>query len=192
MQTAGLFLAYKTRAAHTIWVIPMKKLSMKKRFLLLFILLACVLVPFVSYTATNRTSPLIRENNKKLAESIQNLPSGETHLNDVASFDWDYLYSFPADTSKEAIIEQTQVSSPDGILSPGTQDDVNLFFVKGDAIVASICGKSENLKYRLSLDAAPSRYVCISRQDNPPLTVERSGEIVTLKLPDGYDPYIDL
>lgn len=170
----------------------MKKLTNKKRFLLLFIILVCFFVPMFSLTATNRTSPQIRENNKKLAESIKALVSGEKNLNDIANFEWDYLYSFPTNTSKDDIIRLTGVSSANGILPPTSDTQINLLFVKGNEVVGSICGEKDNLKYNFDFGVLTSRYVCISHNDNPLLSVEMSGEIVTLKLPDGYSPYVEL
>ena len=96
----------------------MKKLTTKKRFLLLFIILVCFLVPMFSYTATNRTSPQIRENNKKLAESIKALVSGEKNLNDITDFEWDYLYSFPSNISKDEMVQITGTASSNGMIPP--------------------------------------------------------------------------
>mgnify|MGYP001853019357 CR=1 FL=1 len=163
------------------------KLSTKKRFLLLFIILVCFMVPMFSYTATNRTSPQIRENNKKLAESIKALTSGETHLNEIADFEWDYLYSFPAGTSIEEMMRLSGTSSKDGMISPSSSDQVNLLFVRVDATVASICGETNNLKYDFDFGVMTSRYVRIGHGDNPLLSVEVSDGIVTLRLPEGYE-----
>lgn len=168
----------------------MKKLTEKKRFLLLFIILVCVLVPMFSYTATNRTSPQIRENNKKLASSIQSLVSGETHLNEIADFAWDDLYSFPADTSTDEMMRLAGTDSENGLISPATDTQVNLLFVKDGEAVASICGESENLHYDFDFKPLTSGYVRIRHDDNPLLLVDVSGGVVTLRLPDGYDPYV--
>lgn len=170
----------------------MKKITTKKRFLLLFIILVCFLVPMFSMTASNRTSPIIRENNKKLAESIKTLVSGEKSLNEIANFEWDYLYSFPANTSKDEMVHLSGVSSENGIIPPTSDTQVNLLFVKNGEVVGSICGESSHLKYDFQFGVLTSRYVCISHNDNPLLSVEVSGEIVTLSLPNGYSPYVAL
>ena len=170
----------------------MKKLTTKKRFLLLFIILVCFLVPMFSYTATNRTSPQIRENNKKLAESIKALVSGEKNLNDITDFEWDYLYSFPSNISKDEMVQITGTASSNGMIPPTSDTQVNLLFVKSDEVVASICGEKENLHYDFDFGILTSRYVRISHNDNPLLSVEVSEGIATLKLPDDFSPYVAL
>lgn len=170
----------------------MKKLTTKKRFLLLFIILVCFLVPMFSYTATNRTSPQIRENNKKLAESIRSLVSGQKNLNEIADFEWDDLYSFPAGTSVEDMMRLAGTSSENGLIAPTSEEQVNLLFVKDNEAVGSICGESANLKYDFDFGVMTSRYVHISHEDNPLLLVEVSGDMATLKLPEGYDPYVEM
>ena len=100
-------------------------------------------------------NPVVAINNSKLKASITSISSERVELNDVAPFAWDAVYTFQpyADRSE---IEETIGFKSNSIQETVSEGMVQLLFVKGERVVASVCGHAGALGYRIEF---PDRIV---------------------------------
>ena len=93
-------------------------------------------------------NPIITYHNYQLKQSIRTISKSEVTLNEIVPFAWETIYTFSPYTSRSEIEEII------GFKSSAVQEAVNegmvqLLFVKGSSVVASVCGYAENLGYRV-------------------------------------------
>lgn len=91
-------------------------------------------------------NPVVAYHNHELGKAITSLNTRETTLNAVVPFEWDLVYTFAPYTSQSEIEELIGFRSG-SIRMAVNEGMVQLLFVKGDRVVASICGYDSSLGY---------------------------------------------
>ena len=90
----------------------------------------------------------------------------EVAFDDLASFDWDYVYSFDPYISEEEINNILGFNS--GIdLKTMDENTENLIFVNDNEVICYIAGFSGKLKFAFDLGEINNRHVKISKSDQP-------------------------
>lgn len=100
--------------------------------------------------------PAVAWHNNRLKQKILSLKQGEVvTLDALVPFPWETVYTFPPYTSRKEIEERIgfQSGSVQETVSEGM---VQLLFVKGTTVTASICGYADALGYRVTLDESVS------------------------------------
>lgn len=120
---------------------------MKKKYIL-FLLLA---VLYLGYLYIG--NPMVAYHNHTLKESITSLKGNEiVTLDAVVPFAWDKVYTLAPYTTKEEMAEIIGFQS--GSLHKTVNEGmVQLLFVKGQRVTASVCGYASALGYRISFDS---------------------------------------
>lgn len=142
-----------------------------------FILAVVSFALFINNTWKNSE---IDRNNEKLKQAILSIDSSTVTLNEIVPFDWDIVYTFSPYTSKE------DIEAVVGIKSHAIQQTVNegmvqLIFIKGQEVVSSVCGYSENLGYSISfLEDNLGDYYSIHFAERAEFSVERNNNIIEL------------
>lgn len=136
--------------------------------LLLACLLLCVLIG----------NPMTAAHGRALKQAILDLPEDtETvSLNETVPFAWDTVYTFAPYTDRETIEAAIGFSSP-AIRETVNEGMVQLIFVKGHTVTASVCGYADALGYEMILPGES-----VSREDNASCAVSRAGGVVTLRV----------
>lgn len=99
-------------------------------------------------------NPAIAYRNYKLKNAILSVGSVEAvTLNDITPYKWDTVYTFAPYTSRQAIEEIIGFKSR-YVKETVSEGMVQLLFVKGDSVVASVCGYADNLGYRVEFSGA--------------------------------------
>ncbi len=116
---------------------------MKKRTGMLVLTIVCVFM--VIYLAIG--NPIVFYHNQQLKKSITSLEDNQkVTLNEIVPFDWDIVYTFEPYTSREEIEEIIGFQS-DSIRETVNEGMVQLLFVKGKTVTASVCGYPDKLGY---------------------------------------------
>lgn len=99
-------------------------------------------------------NPAIAYRNYRLKNAILSVGSGEAvTLNDITPYKWDTVYTFEPYTSRQAIEEIIGFKSR-YVKETVSEGMVQLLFVKGDSVVASVCGYADNLGYQVEFNGA--------------------------------------
>lgn len=123
------------------------KIMKKRKLVLLLIILVLLSVGLLT-----AYKPRITVNNIKLKKALTGVSDVErVSLDEVVPFKWDKVYTFAPYTSKEEIEETIGLSSS-AITETVNEGMVQLIFVKGDKIVASVCGYAESLGYSVQFE----------------------------------------
>ncbi len=123
-------------------------------------------------------NPVVAIHNRELREAVTSVSGTEAvSLNDVVPFDWDTLYTFSPYTS-EAEIEKAIGFKSGSIHETVSEGMVQLLFVKGKAITASVCGYPENLGYNIIFPCFPES---VSRTENAIFSVDNVPGATMLK-----------
>lgn len=119
---------------------------MKKRIGMLVITIVCVfLVIFLTIG-----NPTVFYHNQQLKKSMTSLEDNQkVTLNEIVPFDWDIVYTFEPYTSREEIEEIIGFQS-DSISETVNEGMVQLLFVKGKTVTASVCGYPGKLGYSVT------------------------------------------
>lgn len=96
-------------------------------------------------------NPVVSYHNGQLRSALTGLEEGTCTLDEVVPFQWDTVYTFPPYTTREEMEETIGVSSP-AIQEAVSEGMVQLIFVSGDQVTASVCGYPENLGYEITFD----------------------------------------
>lgn len=136
------------------------------------LLLACLLLYVLIGT------PMTAAHGRALEQAIRALPEDTktVSLNETVPFAWDTVYTFAPYTDRETIEAAIGFSSP-AIRETVNEGMVQLIFVKGRTVTASICGYADALGYEIVLPGAS-----VSREDNASCSVSRAGGVVTLRV----------
>lgn len=119
-------------------------------------------------------NPAIAYRNYKLKNAILSVDSGQTiSLNDITPYEWDTVYTFDPYTSRQEIEEIIGFKSR-YIKETVSEGMVQLLFVKGDSVAASVCGYADNLGYRVEFNGA------IDYADEAEFSVSKNEGIVAL------------
>ena len=119
---------------------------MKKRTGMLVITIVCVFL--VIFLAIG--NPIIFYHNQQLKRSITSLEDNQkVTLNEIVPFDWEIVYTFAPYTSREEIEEIIGFDS-DSISETISEGMVQLLFVKGKTVTASVCGYPSKLGYSVT------------------------------------------
>ena len=118
-------------------------------------------------------SSVVNENNSFFAKAVKGITTDEIALNDITAFDWDTVYTFPPYTSKESIEEIIGFES-NSIEETVSEGMTQLLFVKGQEVVCSICGYSNNLGYGFLFGAYSGDYLAIDKNDDATFAVSNS------------------
>lgn len=119
----------------------------KKKIVIIIPVIAIILI--IAYYIVG--NPFVRFNNYRLKQSIKAISKTEVTLNEVVPFEWDAVYTFEPYTSK-AEIEKIIGFKSNEIEETISEGMVQLLFVKGGSIPASVCGYAENLGYELKFE----------------------------------------
>lgn len=116
---------------------------MKKRIGMLALTIVGVFL--VIYLAIG--NPIVFYHNQQLKKSITSLEGNQkVTFNEIVPFDWDMVYTFEPYTSREEIEEIIGFQS-DSIRETVNEGMVQLLFIKGKTVTASVCGYPGNLGY---------------------------------------------
>ncbi len=116
-------------------------------------------------------NPVVAINNRELREAVTSVSGVEAvSLNEIVPFDWDTLYTFSPYTS-EAEIEEAIGFKSVSIQETVSEGMVQLLFVKGRTITASVCGYPDNLGYNIIFPCFPES---ISHAENAIFSVDNS------------------
>lgn len=119
---------------------------MKKRTGMLVITIVCVFL--VIFLAIG--NPIVFYHNQQLKRSITSLEGNQkVTFNEIVPFDWDMVYTFEPYTSREEIEEIIGFQS-DSISETVNEGMVQLLFVKGTTVTASVCGYPGKLGYSVT------------------------------------------
>lgn len=143
---------------------------MKKKIIVPISLIAIIFLLVFLMTG----SPLVACHNYELKKSVLSV-SGETQvtLNEIVPFDWDIVYTFSPYTSRNEI-EKIIGFSSHSIRETVNEGMVQLLFVKGDSVVASVCGYADNLGYRITFKDS------VRFEEKAVFAVDTNAGIVTL------------
>lgn len=122
-------------------------------------------------------NPVLHAHNRALGRAIAALPEGteQVSLNEVVPFPWDCVYTFPPYTDRETIEEAIGFSSP-AIRETVSEGMVQLLFVKGRTVTASVSGYADALGYDLRFSGES-----ISYKEDAVCSVAREDGVVTLE-----------
>lgn len=102
-------------------------------------------------------NPVVAWHNRALKEAVTSISGRETvTLNEIVPFDWDVVYTFDPYASREEI-EKTIGCKSRSIRESVSEGMVQLVFVKGNAVTASVCGYPGNLGYSIVFNGQIAR-----------------------------------
>lgn len=131
-------------------------MSTKKIIISIVVLCFCVALAIILCVIIFGKNKDIRNNNESLNSILKSTSAEIITLEDVVPFDWDKAYYFPPYTPVEDMTKTIGVES-DELHESSYDDMVNLVFVKGTAIVASICQHKNSLGYDIEFDTPVSK-----------------------------------
>lgn len=113
-------------------------------------------------------------NGRLLRESLLSLEDGDVvTLEQAVPFPWDTVYTFDPYTSRARIEESIGFSS--GLIRETVSEgQVQLLFVKGNRVTASVCGYAEALGYQVDF------FDQVAYGQRLPFAVRREGALVVL------------
>jgi hypothetical protein len=123
-------------------------MSKKKKYVVFSIVLFAIAV-FISLGIGDKASA--RRNGSKAAALLKENNSKQICLDDMFSFEWDRAYSFTPYQSVSSMEEELGFAS-NALREADYDDMVNVAFVKGNKVVASIYGHSGDLGFSIDFD----------------------------------------
>ena len=164
-------------------------LDKKTKFLVFFVLgVICYFIfrVYIVFTPNVQTNPLIQKNNEEFIRNLYNLDmtmeSGVSiYMPKIATFDYDYIYSFARGMSKQEIEDILGFKSS-YIETTKTDTEEHVIFIKDNQIVASFVGPRNkiNVDFNISTDDETSKYVCIARNEDIQFNVYDEKGVYTL------------
>lgn len=128
----------------------------------------------------------VRKNNAALKDSILDIKEDqeEIYLNEIVPFEWTSAYTFAPYVNKDSQEEIIGFSSRK-LQESVSEGMMNLVFVNGKEVVASICGYEEQLGYLIEFDNDDSMgkkgYSKISKDQNAVCHITKTGISIELK-----------
>lgn len=131
-----------------------------------FLLLAGILLAGLFWV---RGDVMTARHERQLQKKLLALPAGTlTTLEEAVPFAWDVAYTFDPYTSRRQIEEAIGFSSRQ-IEQTVSEGQMQLLFVKGRQVVASVCGFPSRLGYRVdfsgSISGSDTTLFAVTRQD---------------------------
>lgn len=117
--------------------------------------------------------PVVLWHNRQLKRALTSLRAGQVTLNEVVPFQWDIVYTFDPYATKEEMERQIGFSSS-SLRESISEDMVQLVFVQGKRVTASVCSSISGLGYEVLF------YGRISADEHAVFTVRRESGIVVL------------
>lgn len=117
--------------------------------------------------------PVVLWHNRQLKRALTSLQEGQVTLNEAVPFEWDAVYTFEPYATREEMEKQIGFSSP-SLQESVSEGMVQLVFVKGKRVTASICSYISSLGYEVVF------YGRISADEQAVFTVRRESGIVVL------------
>lgn len=133
------------------------------------ILLGCLILAVVVLC-----NPFVQWHEHQLKQAMAALQRDTVTLNEIVPFDWDKVYTFPPYTSKTEIEEKIGFRSR-AIEETVSEGMVQLIFVDGDKVTASVCGYASTLGYQVEFADM------VAFEEEALFSVERKDGIVCLK-----------
>jgi hypothetical protein len=123
-------------------------MSKKTKFVIFAIVLFAAAVLFLVGIGEKASA---RRNGSKAAALLKENTSRQICLDDMFSFEWDRAYSFTPYQSVSSMEEELGFKS-NALREADYDDIVNVAFVKGNKVVASIYGHSSDLGFSIDFD----------------------------------------
>lgn len=137
------------------------------------VIILCVGILFLAYLLIG--NPIVAYHNHALKKSVTSLNADETvTLDAVVPFSWDKVYTFEPYTSKEKMAEIIGFESG-SLRETASEGMVQLLFVKGQRVTASVCGYPDALGYQIAFDSP------LSYGEGIQFTVDTEEGIVVLR-----------
>lgn len=119
-------------------------------------------------------NPIVAYHNYQLKQAVPSIGDKETvTLNELVPFAWDTVYTFDPYTSQAEIEAEIGFSS-NSIRETVSEGMVQLLFVKGKTVTASVCGYADSLGYRISFHHS------VAFEENALFTVDTVSDIIEL------------
>ena len=119
--------------------------------------------------------PLLAYRAGQLRAAVRSISETEVTLNEVVPFDWDTVYTFAPYTSREEI-EGVIGFRSNAVKETVSEGMVQLLFINGDAVIASVCAYADALGYRIDFPG------CITYDEKAVFTVNHKEGIVQIAL----------
>lgn len=111
-------------------------------------------------------NPVIRLHNRQLQKAVSSLENGQTvTLEQLVPFEWDRVYTFEPYTSREEIAQIIGFDS-NSIQVSVNEGQLQLLFVKGNKITASVCGYPSSLGYDVKFGGEYGQDRSIQKEKN--------------------------
>lgn len=132
------------------------------------------------YMLTAANSLMISHNNRRLRQSLTSLDAKAIAFNNVVPFGWDTVYTFDPYLSKAEMAEIIGFNS--GALRETISEGmVQLVFIKGRSVVASVCGYPDRLGYAVHFVNWGGGFAKLSFADDAAFSVEKADGVVRLR-----------
>lgn len=118
--------------------------------------------------------------NRQLKKALTAVDAPTVSLNAVVPFAWDAVYTFDPYLSKEDMTEI--IGFRCGALRESVSEGmVQLVFVKGRSVVASVCGYPDNLGYAVHFVTGDGEFAKLTFADDAAFSVEKADGVVHLR-----------
>nr|AGS52501.1 hypothetical protein [uncultured bacterium contig00005] len=118
-------------------------------------------------------SSAVSENNAIFSENVKAISEDTITLNELATFEWDIMYSFIPFTPKKDIEEIIGISSRE-TRATYNEAQFQMIFVKDKKVVCSIMGYSNNYGYFVSFGKYDGVYLAIRYDEVATFEVENN------------------
>ena len=145
----------------------MKKMMMKR-------IVAIAVVLLAAFAGLRWYGDCVRtERERALQAAVTGISKDTVTLNEVVPFAWDTVYTFAPYTPREEI--EAVIGFRSAAIQEGYSEGIlRLVFVKGRRVAAMVCATPQTLGYTIVFEGH------ISRAENMPFSVTRTGEVVKL------------
>lgn len=147
----------------------------------------CAVTGVIVLAFTLLTNPdSVRKNNAALKDSILNIKEDqeEMYLNELVPFEWTSVYTFAPYLNKDS--QEEIIGFPSRKLQESLSEGMmNVVFVNGEEVVASICGYGEQLGYFIEFENDDSvykeGYAKINKDQNAVCHITKNDRSIELK-----------
>lgn len=121
----------------------------------------------------------VQYNNRRLKQTLTSLNAQTVALNEIVPFRWDVVYTFDPYQPKEDM-EKIIGFKSSALCETVSEGMVQLVFVKGRSVVASVCGYPDVLGYYIAFDLGEGYYAKRDFKDQAVFDVEKFENVVRL------------
>lgn len=144
------------------------------------------MVLLLSFLAGCSKSSTVKDNNTVFSEAVKAIDTDTVSLNELATFEWDTMYTFAPFTPVESIEKIIGFSSKE-IKATYNESQSQLIFVNEGKVVCSIYGYGNNLGYWISFREYLGEYLAVTPDDTVLFAVDYSGNEPVLTNVQQYD-----